>query len=44
MKKEICTSDIKYQRPVLVIEQGKKKIVKEVKQIKEVKDGFKRQN
>lgn len=32
MKTEICTSDIKYQRPVLVMEQGGKKTVKEVKQ------------
>lgn len=34
MKTEICTSDIKYQRPVQVIEQGEKKEVKEVKQTK----------
>ena len=35
MKTEICTSNIKYQRPVLVIEHGEKKTVKEIKQVTE---------
>ena len=39
MKMEICTLNIKKQRPVLVIEQGEKKEKKEIKQVVEVKDG-----
>lgn len=39
--KEIYTSDIKYQKRKLVIENKGNKTVKEVKQVKE--DGFKRQ-
>lgn len=36
---EICTLNIKKQRPVLVMEQGGKKTVKEVKQTKITKKG-----
>ena len=38
---EICTLNIKKQRPVLVMERGGKKEVKEIKQVMEVKNEIK---